>query len=978
MAREPTVGKADLLRALAVVGVGAPDAVSAELLDRLASRFRLSARHSQQEPTSAKVLDGKQAKDDTTDVRRGDGATIARRPPLQARFFTVLHREDRAPDGQVNRDDPSAQLQPLTLADCLPDSAEQVQLPLVRSTRLWPALRRALGRLSPGCIDTSALTRRLARAENIRRLPRRVRLHAGGEVWIVADRSKRLRPYAFDYRNVVHEVVRLYGVGNVRVWNVLEKPDAVLSMRRGRQSPKAASDEIPMPPPGTPVLILSDLGQLAPARWPTNDWIAFCKRMTRAGARLTAWVPMSDRLVSREIARNVQVHCFGAGDLRPLQPGRCAPEPVPPVSELRCMLRRMACCVRVEPALLRALRLVSSETAAEPGLEGLLWSVLPEVRAGYGYCEISAEAQTRWRQEFSLLGNSDAGRAEQDEILMRIVTAHRARGRSTESVEILLWEAHTAREAPLGLLAERAAKARQWLARLGRFPHLAPGDVVGYAQDLFARQGGDKCFMEAQSINLGPLFRLTGAQSIPRGLRSADIFDDGTRERVRYEIVQQGASLFLSPAGPQGEFSSPSWVSSPYFDPSQNRWVGLARNVVTHSQLEVGSLVEWATYDGSYRVRLDVPEGLTPLPLPMPTDGADKVFRLTTATQTIVLAPMKRPTWAEEWGFYGGVLQACAPSPLGDPVLLDTVPWAPEPWQGQWPLSPRAFQAAVKPLGSGTGMTLGADLQYGLYLDVPFGSATQRFRWIEPGEFWMGSPEGEAERNAYEGRRHVVRLTEGFWLAETACSQSVWQSVMGSNPSQFADDPQNPVEMVSWDEVQGFLREVERRLPGVKADLPTEAEWEYACRAGSETAFSWGDGIGPSQANYDATESYANGPTGESLERTVPVRSYAPNAWGLYQMHGNVDEWCADGRRDYDGAPQVDPRGPEGGEADAPRAVRGGSWVDPPLWLRAAYRLGGRRDGHFVSLGFRFSLRSTSGPEGGAERPPEAAVTRDA
>jgi len=263
-------------------------------------------------------------------------------------------------------------------------------------------------------------------------------------------------------------------------------------------------------------------------------------------------------------------------------------------------------------------------------------------------------------------------------------------------------------------------------------------------------------------------------------------------------------------------------------------------------------------------------------------------------------------------------------------------------------------------------------------MEVLLEGKPNRFRWIEPGEFWMGSPEGEAERNAYEGRRHVVRLTEGFWLAETACSQSVWQSVMGSNPSQFADDPQNPVEMVSWDEVQGFLREVERRLPGVKADLPTEAEWEYACRAGSETAFSWGDGIGPSQANYDATESYANGPTGESLERTVPVRSYAPNAWGLYQMHGNVDEWCADGRRDYDGAPQVDPRGPEGGEADAPRAVRGGSWVDPPLWLRAAYRLGGRRDGHFVSLGFRFSLRSTSGPEGGAERPPEAAVTRDA
>ncbi len=291
-----------------------------------------------------------------------------------------------------------------------------------------------------------------------------------------------------------------------------------------------------------------------------------------------------------------------------------------------------------------------------------------------------------------------------------------------------------------------------------------------------------------------------------------------------------------------------------------------------------------------------------------------------------------------------------------------------------WPPEPQRWPPVFPPVCA----SAWGDDRYGLWIDVLIGGLLLRFRWIEPGDFWMGSPEGEAERFGVEGPRHLVRLTEGFWLAETACSQAVWASVMGSKPSRFTEDLQNPVEMVSWDEVQGFLREVERRLPGVKADLPTEAEWEYACRAGSETAFSWGDGIGPSQANYDATESYANGPTGESLERTVPVRSYAPNAWGLYQMHGNVDEWCADGRRDYDGAPQVDPRGPEGGEADAPRAVRGGSWVDPPLWLRAAYRLGGRRDGHFVSLGFRFSLRSTSGPEGGAERPPEAAVTRDA
>jgi sulfatase modifying factor 1 len=112
----------------------------------------------------------------------------------------------------------------------------------------------------------------------------------------------------------------------------------------------------------------------------------------------------------------------------------------------------------------------------------------------------------------------------------------------------------------------------------------------------------------------------------------------------------------------------------------------------------------------------------------------------------------------------------------------------------------------------------------GIWLEVEIAGVTQCFRWIEPGEFWMGSPDEEPERRDREGPRHGVRLTAGYWLADTACTQALWQAVMGNNPSHFNDDPLKPVERVSWDEVSAFLQRAEAMLPAVELRLPTEAE----------------------------------------------------------------------------------------------------------------------------------------------------------
>ncbi|MDP2431611.1 MAG: formylglycine-generating enzyme family protein [Pseudomonadota bacterium] len=273
------------------------------------------------------------------------------------------------------------------------------------------------------------------------------------------------------------------------------------------------------------------------------------------------------------------------------------------------------------------------------------------------------------------------------------------------------------------------------------------------------------------------------------------------------------------------------------------------------------------------------------------------------------------------------------------------------------------------------------DDAYGLWADLVVSGFTQRLRWIEPGEFWMGSPEDEAERFEDEGPRHRVLLTQGYWLSDSACTQALWQAVMGNNPSNFKkgeEAPQRPVEKVSWDEVQDFLARLQLRLAGdaegeyaadrpagirptLLATLPTEAEWEYACRAGTQTPFSFGADITTEQANYNGNNPYAGGKKGQFRKTTVPVKRLPANPWGLYEMHGNVYEWCADNQMQYEGRPETDPQGAKG-ESVARRVARGGSWDNVAGRMRSADRGLFQRDIRSSELGFRFAQPTSTHP----------------
>jgi formylglycine-generating enzyme required for sulfatase activity len=206
-----------------------------------------------------------------------------------------------------------------------------------------------------------------------------------------------------------------------------------------------------------------------------------------------------------------------------------------------------------------------------------------------------------------------------------------------------------------------------------------------------------------------------------------------------------------------------------------------------------------------------------------------------------------------------------------------------------------------------------------------------RFSFIPPGSYLMGSPEGEEEREDDE-TLHRVSLTQGFWLGISPVTQAQWTAVMLDNPSHFKGDDL-PVEQVLWDDCRGFCGRLGEKT-GSHFRLPTEAQWEWACRAGTTTPFSFGDRISTDRANYDGNFTYGQGSLGVYREQTTPVGTYPPNAWGLVDLHGNVWEWCQDG---YGPCQEMDVTDPISQEGPF-RVMRGGAWFGYPWACRSACR----------------------------------------
>jgi formylglycine-generating enzyme required for sulfatase activity len=228
---------------------------------------------------------------------------------------------------------------------------------------------------------------------------------------------------------------------------------------------------------------------------------------------------------------------------------------------------------------------------------------------------------------------------------------------------------------------------------------------------------------------------------------------------------------------------------------------------------------------------------------------------------------------------------------------------------------------------------------------------------IPAGKFTMGQVGGDSDETPHE-----VMLTKPYYIGVHEVTNAQWQRVMGSVPSNW-NDADRPVENVSWEDAVKFCKKLsalaEERVAGREYRLPTEAEWEHACRAGSTTKYCFGDGESQLR-DYGWFD-------GNSGSQTHPVGQKKANAWGLFDMHGNVWEWCSDWHGDYGKNVVTDPQGPSGGSG---RVVRGGCWVSTAGYCRSADRGGYDPSYRINYLGFRLALS----PSGAQPLPPEAAA----
>jgi hypothetical protein len=763
------------------------------------------------------------------------------------------------------------------------------QSPLLPWSRLWPFLKTALGaQQTTRTLDLPRILARLARAQTLRYLPRQQRHGWAAESQLIVDYAEPLLPFWTDFNQLCRRLRRLRGARGLRFIAFPDGDPGGRCWRHDGREWRESGSSGPVFSASATVLVLSDLGCNDPSDVRRRQWRHLGARLRRVGCRPVALMPSPPRWWDGELTRLFYPVCWDRA--APRLPRRLDPRRSAPASSERAesdpgadrLLALLAPAIRIEPALLRAVRYRLPAREADVGGEAAAWNH-PKVHATPLAFYYDPEAVAGYRRAFQ---DQDAGLRR--EVADLIVAHHRHLSPAI---------GHEERWLLANLEGACDVPAQRFMARIVRMLRdrndAMAESVQAWVGRLTPRQH-EAMWQDAALAAAWALVNQTalreGRVTPPPGLdlgRVSWVFGPD-RALKHYTLRQRGPALYLEAAAPAAPASDLDTPGSPVAD------LGAIAPHVQVQRLEA---------DGTVCQEPIQPFGQA---ISLPASGR---LRIKTDYQELILDSIERPKWAE---------------------------------------------------------TIGRD-EYGLYADFRIGNVVQRLRWIVPGEFLMGSPESEAERLDSETQHRVI-LTQGYWLADTACTQALWQAVLGDNPSGFKGEDR-PVENVSWDDAQRFIARLNELAPGGGFRLPTEAEWEYACRAGMTTAFWFGDQITPEQVNYDGNYPYAGGPKGQYREQTVAVKALPCNGWGLYQMHGNVWEWCQDWFGDYPAETVVDPAGPAGGVR---RVLRGGSWISSGGIVRSAHRHAYDPGNRLVNGGFRLARGQTARPG-----EPEARAVRE-
>ncbi len=888
----------------------------AQALDKLAEVFGY-ARKPEHSAEFQLVVGGFTAEISSSDETED---TAPKRPP--ARFLRInkmIQNETDRSDFQKPSylSDPSRRLQASTGTYRFAPPP-----PLLPIARLLPLLFNSLAQARTGhSLDHRPLLKRLAQGRALQRLPKRQHQRWPQRLQIIVDADRRLEPYWTDFEFIVRQLQALLGKEAVEAFRFDKDTlgDAVCYCL-----PWPADDHEQWriwqaPPPDVAILILSDLG-VGDSR-AAVAWRRQLAALQQHPGPILTLSPASGTSEDKAFCQQFKPNPVNDDYPLPRHPVRSGFSlGESSASAIEDILTWLSPLSLIDTGLLRRLRIALQW--GDSAVETVIWNH-PAVRdIGLGIClqqHLAKVYQQGFQQRFA--GTEAAAR------FWDIVEDH-----------------HKA--AYQGL--RQLEKLKQCL-----FEHKDEATMCEYFENLCAtgmNSGSDPAQQHALRLQCR-----TVLASLPDAIWNSEL------KALAYPLY---ATAY------EDEIRAGQWPEriASGFNPDHLRWVtGDAPTAQAHQWWQIVQLddqgqikVEPCRLDNVVAVNTFKIEAKYSLPRLTLSDAGQETRLLqgdmtvtlaenTTAVfasggLTVELEAVYRPSWASRiWRNAEG--------------LWGTIPWLNQALEAFWQASTTEANGAWRwpsPFGEDA---------FGLYVDLSIKSVTQRFRWIEPGSFWMGSPNDEPEREWYGSEAgqgtetlHHVTLTQGFWLADTTVSQAFWLAVMGDNPSQFNDNLQNPVEKVSWHDAQRFIDRLNSLLPCLKAQLPTEAQWEYACRAGASTPFSFGANITPEQVNYNGNCPYADGREGLYREQTVPVRSLPANPWGLYEMHGNIWEWCADDWQQQLSAESVIDPLYTSSYPGAYRVVRGGSWYNYGRSVRSADRYRGTPDDRDDNLGFRLAL----------------------